>query len=169
MPYGLNTLDQIAQTSSLRNSFVNYLIEKRAAGIVNVSVANVSDHLYLIIANQTKLSYYSALIQMIACISRWKGSLRRAHIPAVRFHMEHFAHANARHDQASRRLHSLTCRNNNKLDDIARRTPHTYTRWNHCDNNNNNFIILIFFFYYFCIAVVLQKKISLSISFFSRL
>lgn len=43
VPYGMNSLEQMTQTACLRNGFINYLLEKRAAGIVNVSVPNVSD------------------------------------------------------------------------------------------------------------------------------
>lgn len=42
VPYGENELEQMKQTSSLRHGFINYLLEKRAAGIVNVSVPNTS-------------------------------------------------------------------------------------------------------------------------------
>ncbi len=41
VPYGSNSLEQMTQTSYLRNGFINYLLEKRAAGIVNVTVPNV--------------------------------------------------------------------------------------------------------------------------------
>ncbi len=43
VPYGMNSLEQMTQTACLRNGFINYLLEKRAAGIVNVSVPNVSN------------------------------------------------------------------------------------------------------------------------------
>lgn len=39
VPYGANTAEQITHTNYLRNGFINYLLEKRAAGIVNVNVA----------------------------------------------------------------------------------------------------------------------------------
>lgn len=42
VPYGMNSLEQMTQTACLRNGFINYLLEKRAAGIVNVSVPNAS-------------------------------------------------------------------------------------------------------------------------------
>jgi hypothetical protein len=42
VPYGMNALEQMTQTSYLRNGFINYLTEKKAAGIVNVSVPNAS-------------------------------------------------------------------------------------------------------------------------------
>jgi hypothetical protein len=42
VPYGANPLEQLKQTSNLRNGFINYLLEKKAAGIINVNVPNVS-------------------------------------------------------------------------------------------------------------------------------
>lgn len=44
LPYGLNNIEHINQSMSLRNGFINYLQEKKAAGIVNVAIpgANVS-------------------------------------------------------------------------------------------------------------------------------
>jgi hypothetical protein len=42
VPYGMNSLEQMTQTACLRNGFINYLLEKRAAGIVNVAVPTVS-------------------------------------------------------------------------------------------------------------------------------
>jgi hypothetical protein len=38
VPLGASLVDQMSQTSYLRNGFINYLLEKRAAGIVNVTV-----------------------------------------------------------------------------------------------------------------------------------
>jgi hypothetical protein len=42
VPYGMNSLEQMTQTACLRNGFINYLLEKRAAGIINVAVPTVS-------------------------------------------------------------------------------------------------------------------------------
>ena len=42
VPYGNSVPEQMTQTSNLKNGFINYLFEKRAAGIVNVAIPNVS-------------------------------------------------------------------------------------------------------------------------------
>ena len=42
LPLGESPNDQIRQTESMRSGFINYLQEKRAAGIVNVTVAGAS-------------------------------------------------------------------------------------------------------------------------------
>jgi hypothetical protein len=44
VPYGVNAHEQMTQTSYLRNGFINYLLEKRAAGIVNVTVPNKASY-----------------------------------------------------------------------------------------------------------------------------
>ena len=38
VPYGTNALEQMTQTTYLRTYFINYLLEKRAAGIMNIVV-----------------------------------------------------------------------------------------------------------------------------------
>lgn len=43
----MNSLEQMTQTACLRNGFINYLLDKRAAGIVNITVPNVSASNYL--------------------------------------------------------------------------------------------------------------------------
>ena len=42
VPFGGNVPEQMSQTVTLRNGFINYLLEKRAAGIINVAISNVS-------------------------------------------------------------------------------------------------------------------------------
>lgn len=48
VPYGSTQIEQMTQTSSLRNVFINYLLEKRAAGIVNVSIPPSSEPSYVV-------------------------------------------------------------------------------------------------------------------------
>lgn len=38
LPYGTNNFEQVTQANYLRNGFISYLQEKRAAGIINVTV-----------------------------------------------------------------------------------------------------------------------------------
>jgi hypothetical protein len=42
LPYGLNSVEQITQANYLKTGFMNYLQEKKAAGIVNVNTSHVS-------------------------------------------------------------------------------------------------------------------------------
>ena len=46
VPFGGNVPEQMSQTVTLRNGFINYLLEKRAAGIINVAISNVSAFLF---------------------------------------------------------------------------------------------------------------------------
>lgn len=48
VPYGSSQIDQMTQTSSLRNVFINYLLEKRAAGIVNVAIPPSAEPSYVV-------------------------------------------------------------------------------------------------------------------------
>jgi hypothetical protein len=48
VPFGNSVPEQMTQTSNLKNGFINYLFDKRAAGIVNVAIPNVSGQLFFI-------------------------------------------------------------------------------------------------------------------------
>jgi hypothetical protein len=48
VPFGNSVPEQMTQTSNLKNGFINYLFDKRAAGIVNVAIPNVSDYFFLL-------------------------------------------------------------------------------------------------------------------------
>jgi hypothetical protein len=54
VPLGNSLVDQMSQTSYLRNGFINYLLEKRAAGIVNVTVQknNILDESVIFFSRQ---------------------------------------------------------------------------------------------------------------------
>ncbi len=37
LPYGVNNIEQLTQANYLRNGFITYLQEKKAAGIINIT------------------------------------------------------------------------------------------------------------------------------------
>jgi hypothetical protein len=54
LPYGLNAIEQMNQANCLKHGFIDYLQEKKAAGIVNVTTSHVSALLTVVLREDQK-------------------------------------------------------------------------------------------------------------------
>ena len=91
----------MTQTSYLRNGFINYLLEKRAAGIVNVTVSNVG------VLNFYKLNKLLQILMLMLCFCFCLGFICGAHISTMWLYQWNFAHEESGHVEAPRRLHTF--------------------------------------------------------------